>query len=69
MNRCRILAEAVWNADRNGGLTDGSIVERVAKYFAEQGIDIARPYLNPGSIDQYTIPPGAEMATVAGNSS
>ena len=60
MNRCRILAEAIWNADRDGGLADASSVERVAKYFALQGIDFARPYLNPGSVDQYLIPTGEE---------
>ena len=32
----------------------------VAKYFAVQGLDVARPYLNPGSVDQYPIPEAAE---------
>jgi hypothetical protein len=60
MNRCRILAEGIWNADRDGGLADASRMERVAQHFALQGIDIARPYLNRGSVDQYQIAGEAE---------
>jgi hypothetical protein len=68
MNRCRILAEAIWNANQGGGLTVGSMKERAAKYFAEQGIDIARPYLNPGSADQYPIPARVEISPIVGSS-
>jgi len=60
MNRCRILAEGIWNADHEGVLAAPSRMERVAKHFALQGLDIARPYLNPGSVDQYQIPESLE---------
>ena len=60
MNRCRILAEAIWNAAREDSLASASRVDAVAQYFALQGLDLARPYLNPGSVDQYPIPEAAE---------
>jgi hypothetical protein len=64
MNRCRILAEGIWNADREGGLAraagSDAGIEKIAGHFALQGLDLARPYLNPGSADQYQIPEGAE---------
>jgi len=58
MHRCRLLAEGIWNADRNGGLASPSRMDGLAKHFALHGIDLARPYLNPGSVDQYPIPEG-----------
>ena len=53
MDRCRLLAEAIVRIKEHavGGATDRlAVIEEV---FAEEGISLATPYLNPGSPDGY----------------
>jgi hypothetical protein len=47
-SRCQLLAEAIVDGAGN--------VDAVAERFAQAGIDLDRPYLNPGSADVYTWP-------------
>jgi hypothetical protein len=54
MNRCRHLAEAIWNA-HNQGLPVELRLEAVKEHFRRHGLDFRRPYLNPGSVDQYSL--------------
>lgn len=53
MHRCRIIAEAIWQAYTEGSQTEEARLEGVAKQFASYGLSLDRPYLNPRSDDQY----------------
>jgi hypothetical protein len=53
MHRCRLVAEGLWNAYTNGWQTEPIRLQEVEKQFAQAGITLEQPYLNPGSIDQY----------------
>lgn len=56
MNRCRILAEGLWSAHtQNLGGVDEQLAQ-VDQHFTRRGLDLGRPYLNPGAIDQYVTP-------------
>ena len=55
MNRCRMLANAIWRAGESGRASLEERVEAIADEFAAQGVDLERPYLNPGSVDQFEI--------------
>lgn len=52
MNRCRHVAEAVWNA-HSSGVPESERLQAVKEHFRQHGLDFNRPYLNPGSVDQY----------------
>lgn len=52
MNRCRHVAEAIWNA-HGSGVAESLRLQAVKEHFQRQGLDFNRPYLNPGSVDQY----------------
>jgi hypothetical protein len=54
MNRCRYVAEALWNA-HNQALPVGSHLQAIREHFQRHGLDFERPYLNPGSVDQYRL--------------
>lgn len=53
MHRCRLVAEGLWNAYIQGWQTEPVRLQEVTKRFAQEGMTLERPYLNPGSIDQY----------------
>ncbi|HEX8697161.1 MAG TPA: T3SS effector HopA1 family protein [Longimicrobium sp.] len=53
MARCRVLAEGVWQAHTAGLRTPEERMRAVAAHFAAAGVDLERPWLNPGSIDRY----------------
>lgn len=53
MNRCRHVAEAIWNAYSNG-VPGHEYLREVKQHFHKHGLELARPYLNPGSVDHYT---------------
>jgi HopA1 effector protein family len=53
MNRCRHLAEAVWNAHIRS-LPETQHLHAVKEQFEQHGLDFSRPYLNAGSVDLYT---------------
>jgi hypothetical protein len=48
------VAEAIWNA-HNRGLPEGQRLQAVKEHFRKHGFDFDRPYLNPGSVDQYNL--------------
>jgi hypothetical protein len=56
MSRCQILADAVVRAAEAGVVDPEVRMEIVRARFAEDGITLERPYLNPGSTDRYTFP-------------
>lgn len=53
MNRCRILAEGLWIAYTKNLRTENERFAEVNKQFERYGLDLDRPYLNSGAIDQY----------------
>ncbi|MBP0019770.1 MAG: hypothetical protein J7647_19730 [Cyanobacteria bacterium SBLK] len=55
-NRCRILAEGLWNAYSKGLQTERDKLGEVIQQFNQYGISLERPYLSPGSIDRYQFP-------------
>jgi hypothetical protein len=53
-HRSRILAESIYEVYQNKDICSAAMkVMEVKRYFKNSGIDIDRPYLNPGSIDNY----------------
>jgi hypothetical protein len=55
-HRCRLLAEAVCQADAQGQRTTDLRLEAVEKHFQQHGLTLAAPYLGPGSMDSYEWP-------------
>jgi hypothetical protein len=53
LNRCGLLAQALYNAYSGDLGEEDAVVREVAKHFGEHGILLERPYLNAGSVDQY----------------
>ncbi|HVC33562.1 MAG TPA: lanthionine synthetase LanC family protein [Chloroflexota bacterium] len=53
LSRCRVLAEGMIRAHEQGASSRGDRLAVVAHTFDEAGIDLATPYLNPGSRDEY----------------
>ncbi|GFZ90319.1 T3SS effector HopA1 family protein [Okeania sp. KiyG1] len=56
LNRCRILAEGIWNAYSKGLQTERDQLGEVIQQFNQYGISLERPYLSAGSIEQYQFP-------------
>ena len=54
MNRCRHMAEAMWNAHTQG-IPESHRLQAVKEHFRRHGLDFNRPWLNPGSVDQYSL--------------
>ncbi|NEQ62948.1 MAG: hypothetical protein F6K53_38530, partial [Moorea sp. SIO4A1] len=54
MNRCKIVANALMEAHQNGDESPEARMQYILKQFEQYGIDLERPYLNPGSEDIYT---------------
>ncbi len=54
VNRCTIIAQALVEAHNNGDNSPELRMEYVLKHFANFGIDIECPYLNPNSEDIYS---------------
>jgi len=54
-NRCRILAEAIYETCKSGVMSSDAKLSEVIKYFAKLGIDLNRAYINPNSVDDYDI--------------
>jgi hypothetical protein len=55
MNRCRHIAEAIWNA-HSSGIPRQEYLRELKQHFHKHGLDPARPYLNTGSVDHYSLP-------------
>ncbi|NEQ10437.1 MAG: hypothetical protein F6K37_32270 [Moorea sp. SIO4E2] len=54
MNRCQIIANALMEAHKKGDESPEARMKYILKQFEQYGIDLERPYLNPGSEDIYT---------------
>jgi len=54
MHRCRLLADAVVRAHEHSG-PGGARLSDVETRFAEEGLSLDRPYLNPRSADDYAL--------------
>lgn len=54
--RCRILAEGIWNAYELNLQAEHERLQEVIKHFELKGLSLDHPHLNPGSIDQYDFP-------------
>ena len=50
MNRCRLTAEGIVDAWRNGDASTPARIRSVAARFAQEGYNLDLPYLNPGSL-------------------
>jgi Lanthionine synthetase C-like protein/HopA1 effector protein family len=55
LHRCNLIAEAAVRASRDNTQQLRIPVKFVAERFAEDGLDVSRPYLNHGSVDDYPI--------------
>lgn len=62
MARCRVLAEALWEAREEEVDTLDGRMEIVARRYEAEGVDLERPYLNAGSTDRYDLPAAAAAA-------
>lgn len=56
-NRCRLLAEGIWNAFEKGQQTEQERLQEVRLQFERNGLTLDFPFLNPHSNDQYLFPP------------
>jgi hypothetical protein len=54
MNRCKIVANALLEAHKNGDESKEARMKYILQHFENLGIDLERPYLNPNSEDIYT---------------
>jgi hypothetical protein len=52
-NRCQIVANALLQAIQTGDISPEARMKSICKQFANKGIDLRYPYLNPGSEDIY----------------
>jgi hypothetical protein len=55
MHRARLLAEGIVAAHERGAVDVPSAVDVVAERFAQAGLDLDTPYVNPGSADRYAL--------------
>jgi hypothetical protein len=55
MNRCRHIADAMWAAHL-AGVPRQQRGRELKRHFQKQGLDLNRAYLNPGSVDRYSLP-------------
>jgi hypothetical protein len=55
-NRCRILAEAIWNAYEKNLQSEQDRLQEVRLQFERNGLTLDFPFLNPNSSDQYIFP-------------
>jgi len=55
MSRCRLVAEALWQAASSGQHSEPQRIEAIRTRFAQAGIAPDRPWLSPGSRDQYDV--------------
>jgi len=60
MNRCRILAEAIWSAASKGLAKEEERMQEVARYFGQYGLSFDRIHLNAQSADFYDTPEFAQ---------
>jgi hypothetical protein len=62
MNRCRLLAEGIVDAWKNGDQSPPTRADAVRQRFAANGLDLDRPHLNAGSADfELPVAAGVEL--------
>ena len=61
MHRCRLAAEGIVDAWREGGQDVATRLAAIAARFAADGLDLNRPWLGPGGVDLFTLPDGARL--------
>lgn len=62
IHRCRLMAEGIVAAWREGRQDEAARREAVAARFAAVGLDLARPWLGPCGVDRFDVPARAEPA-------
>jgi hypothetical protein len=55
-HRCGLVADGLVRAFERGRTSAAARMDEVAKRFAEEGVDVTRPWLNPGSGQRYVWP-------------
>jgi hypothetical protein len=60
-HRCRLVARAAWRSFSRGDAGRDSRSQALAAEFRDAGLDPARPYLEPRSVDDYVLDPTAEQ--------
>ena len=55
MSRCRLVADALWRAANSGQQSEPQRIEAIRATFTQAGIAPDRPWLSPGSKDQYDV--------------
>jgi hypothetical protein len=55
-HRCRVLAEALYDAFEQNLRDESEQLAHVEMHFRRKGLSLERPYLNPGSTDDYEFP-------------
>lgn len=55
MDRCRLVAEAIVRIYERDLTTMADRLDVLEEVFAEDGVTLATPYLNPGSVDRYDL--------------
>lgn len=63
MHRCRLIAEGIVEAWIEGRQDVEARLIAVGRRFASEGLALARPYLNPGSEDIYSLTPAEESSS------
>jgi type III HopA1-like effector protein len=64
-HRCRLIAEGLMRAFAEGSTASGDVAAAIAARFEEGGLNIDRPWLNPGSRSIYAWPKGPQFATAS----
>jgi len=60
-HRCRLLAEGLVRAYEQGASSPAAKLEASLSRFAEDEVDLRRPYLNPNSVDHYAFESNAQV--------
>jgi hypothetical protein len=55
-HRCRLVAEGIVDAWRQGGADVSAKIVAIAARFTTAGLDLARPYLGPSGVDFFDLP-------------
>ena len=62
MNRCRLTAEGIVDAWRKGKNATDDRLKAIAGRFSQEGFDLDRPHLNPGSAELPEVPEKVDFA-------
>jgi len=54
-NRSKVLAQALYDAKKKKDIPSYDCLKKISAYFSSLGLDLYRPYLNPGSVDSYDL--------------